>query len=70
MSCSSPATPTPSKGGSGPLTVANCRGIYIDLLEYFKTRQDKLFIVVAAPPMRSLPDGGAPNRSFNNWYGW
>jgi IPT/TIG domain len=57
----------PLKGGSGPLTVANCRGIYMDILNYFRTRPDKLFIVVTAPPMRSLPDGGAPDRAFNNW---
>ena len=47
-------------------TVANARGIYIDLLEYFSTRQDKLFIVVTAPP---LIDGTwADNaRAFNDW---
>ncbi|PKQ27529.1 MAG: hypothetical protein CVT63_07520 [Candidatus Anoxymicrobium japonicum] len=56
----------PLRGNSGPLTVANCRGIYIDLLEYFKTRQDKLFIVIAAPPMQSL-GSPASNRAFNNW---
>ena len=32
-------------------TVANAKGIYIDLLEYFRTRQDKLFIVITAPPL-------------------
>ena len=57
----------PLKGGSGPLTVANCRGIYNDLLNYFGSRPDKMFVVVTAPPLRSLPDGGAPNRAFNNW---
>jgi hypothetical protein len=52
--------------GSQYHTVANAKGIYIDLLEYFKTRQDKLFIVVTAPP---LTDGTyADNaRAFNNW---
>ena len=57
----------PLRGGSGPLTVANCRGIYIDLLNYFRTRPDKLFLVLTAPPQGSLPDGGAPDRAFNNW---
>jgi hypothetical protein len=47
-------------------TVANAKGIYIDLLEYFSTRQDKLFIVITAPP---LIDGTwADNaRAFNDW---
>lgn len=41
-------------------TVANAKGIYFDLLGYFKTRPDKLFIIVTAPPlsegsMRPMP---------------
>ena len=54
----------PLKGNSGPLTVANCQGIYIDLLNYFSTRPDKLFVVVTAPPQIDAPDC---NRDFNNW---
>ncbi|MFC1975123.1 hypothetical protein ACFLXQ_01840 [Chloroflexota bacterium] len=51
-------------------SVANAKGIYNDLLEYFATRQDKLFIVITAPP---LMDGetdaahAANARAFNNW---
>jgi hypothetical protein len=47
-------------------TVANAKGIYIDLLNYFSSRQDKLFIAVAAPP---LTDGTYANnaRAFNQW---
>jgi outer membrane biosynthesis protein TonB len=51
-------------------TVANAKGIYNDILEYFATRQDKLFIAVTAPP---LMDGetdaahAANARAFNNW---
>ena len=52
--------------GSQYHTVANAKGIYIDLLEYFKTRPDKLFIVVTAPPLTD--DTYADNaRAFNNW---
>jgi hypothetical protein len=52
--------------GSEYHTVANAKGIYIDLLEYFKTRQDKLFIVVTAPPLTD--DMYADNaRAFNSW---
>ena len=53
------------------MTVANCKGIYTDILEYFKTRKDKLFIVVTAPPM--IENEFAANaRHFNNWlvYEW
>ncbi len=71
----SPADPTPAiadnplrgqGAGSADHTVANARGIYIDLLEFFRTRPDKLFIVITAPP---LSDGTyADNaRAFNNW---
>ncbi len=61
-----PISSNPLKGNSGPLTVANAKGIYIDLLEYFKTRQDKLFVAVTAPP---LIDGtyAANARAFNDW---
>ena len=47
-------------------TVANAKGIYIDLLEYFKAHQDTLFVAVTAPP---ISDGtyAANARSFNNW---
>lgn len=52
--------------GSESYTVANAKGIYIDLLEYFKTRLDKLFIVITAPPLiESEYSGNA--RAFNLW---
>lgn len=47
-------------------TVANAKGIYIDLLEYFKTRQDKLFIVVTAPPLVQ-PTNSENAKVFNEW---
>jgi hypothetical protein len=47
-------------------TVANAKGIYLDLLGYFRSRPDKLFIIVTAPP---LSDGkyAANARAFNTW---
>jgi hypothetical protein len=52
--------------GSEYHTVANARGIYNDLLNYFATRQDKLFVVVTAPPVQD--DTWAGNaRAFNTW---
>ena len=33
------------------ITVANAKAVYNDILTYFATRQDKLFIVITAPPL-------------------
>jgi len=67
---------TPPAIGSNPLrgqdcyngahTVANAKGIYIDLLEYFRTRQDKLFVAVTAPPLSS-GTYSTNARAFNDW---
>lgn len=47
-------------------TLSNAKGIYIDLLNYFQSRPDKLFIAVTAPPVSN--DEWAENaRLFNNW---
>jgi hypothetical protein len=59
----------PLKGvyyGSSYHTVSNAKGIYIDLLEYFKVHQDTLFIVVTAPPLVSSSYSGNA-RAFNSW---
>lgn len=47
-------------------TVANAKGIYVDILKYFKTKRDKLFIVVAAPPL-SDETYSSNARAFNQW---
>jgi hypothetical protein len=52
--------------GSEYHTVANAKGIYIDLLEYFKTRPDKLFVVVTAPPLADATYADNA-RAFNDW---
>jgi len=60
------------------LTVENAKAVYNDILTYFETRQDKLFIVITAPPQsektyqlndNSTPasDRAANARAFNNW---
>lgn len=41
------------KGNSGPLTVGNAKGIYLDLLPYFAIRPDKMFVVIVSPPLVS-----------------
>ena len=48
------------------LTVANAKYIYNDLLKYFATRPDKLFIVITAPPLIS-PNKPENARAFNTW---
>ncbi len=67
---------TPPAIGSNPLrgqgsgssyhTVANAKGIYIDLLNYFSAHQDKLFVIIAAPPL-SDSTYASNARAFNQW---
>lgn len=70
----------PATTGTNPLrgqdayseyhTVANAKGIYNDLLIYFAAHQDKLFVVITAPPLRSADTDAshaANARAFNNW---
>jgi hypothetical protein len=65
--------PDPPRGftpGSLDHNVANIKRIYIDILEYFETRQDKLFIVIVAPPlMESSTDAtrAANARAVSRW---
>lgn len=59
------------------MTVANAKAVYNDLLTYLSTRQDKLFVVITAPPMgqgayADDPYGtpaqrSANARAFNDW---
>ncbi|HLB46565.1 MAG TPA: hypothetical protein VJL59_06025 [Anaerolineales bacterium] len=56
--------------GSEFHSVASAKGIYVELLKYFSTRPDKLFIVVTAPPLHensTSPEGAANARAFNRW---
>lgn len=48
------------------LTVASAKYVYNQLLTYFVTKPDKLFIVITTPPMQyiSEPENA---RAFNNW---
>jgi hypothetical protein len=58
--------PLKGEGVSSDHTVANAKGIYIDILEYFRQRQDKLFIVIAAPPLQDVTYASNA-RAFNQW---
>ena len=57
-------------------TVVNAKAIYLDLLTYFATRPDKLFIIVTAPPLaegeywegdQTAAERSTNIRSFNTW---
>ena len=69
-------TDPPSTEPNEQFTVSNAKAVYNNLLTYFQTRQDKLFIVITAPPQNrndyasdyQTPDHRAANaRAFNNW---
>lgn len=47
-------------------TVANAIGIYKEILKYFATRQDKLFVAITAPPLTD-PEYAANARFLNQW---
>jgi hypothetical protein len=48
------------------MTVSNAKFIYRNILDYFRTRPDKLFIIVTAPPLQdSIFADNA--RGFNDW---
>jgi hypothetical protein len=55
----------PPAAGEG-LTVSHAKYIYTDLLNYFVTRPDKLFVVITAPPLQD-PTYAANARAFNTW---
>lgn len=51
-------------------SVANAKAVYINILQYFATRQDKLFVVITAPPLQesdTTPEHAANARALNNW---
>ena len=60
----------PAEEPSGDFTVANFKAVYNNILTYFASRQDKLFVAIAAPPLISddtEPERAANARAFNNW---
>ena len=62
--------PAAQADNNSSLTVANAKRIYLDMLNYFAARQDKLFIAIAAPPQvegETTSSRAANARAFNNW---
>jgi PKD repeat protein len=68
-----PIASNPLKGndsGSEQMTLANAKGIYVEILKYFATRQDKLFVVVVQPPLsrdESDAEHAANARALATW---
>ncbi len=60
-----PPDPTPG------LTVGHAKYVYNQILKYFRTRPDKLFVVITAPPVTDSTYA-ANARAFNMWlmYNW
>ncbi|MCP4538236.1 MAG: DNRLRE domain-containing protein [Chloroflexi bacterium] len=51
-------------------TVENAKAVYNHILTYFTAHQDKLFVVIAAPPLMAAetePSRAINARAFNNW---
>jgi hypothetical protein len=63
--------PDDPPSAEGWLTVGHAKYVYNEILKYFETHPDKLFVVITAPP---LIDGtyAANARAFNQWlmYDW
>lgn len=67
--------PNDSPNSTPGYTVGHAKYVYNELLKYFGAHNDKLFIVVTAPPLRveeTSPHAAANARAFNNWlvYNW
>jgi hypothetical protein len=55
---------------SSAMTVANAKGIYLDLLAYFAAHTDRLFVIATAPPLvagQTDATRAANARAFNDW---
>ena len=67
-------SPTDAPSRDEGLTVGRAKAIYDELLGYFATRTDKLFVAITAPPATSDDSWEDPAnaRAFNDWLvtGW
>ena len=51
-------------------TLENCKAVYNKILNYMKTRDDKMFVIITAPPLLSSSstlDQATNARILNNW---
>jgi hypothetical protein len=58
--------PNDPPGTYEDMTVSGAKYVYNQILQYFATRPDKLFVVITAPPL-SDPTYAANARAFNQW---
>jgi hypothetical protein len=52
------------------LTVGNAKALYLDLLDYFGSHPDTLFVAITAPPLLpsdTSPEAAANARALNTW---
>jgi hypothetical protein len=59
-------TPTDPPSPDGWLTVGHAKYVYNEILKYFASRPDKLFVVITAPPLQDASQA-ANARAFNQW---
>ena len=69
------ANPIYGNAVGGTYTVSNIKGLYRDLLDYFATQQDKLFVFITTPPLlqeSTSAQAAARHRAICNWMvdGW
>jgi hypothetical protein len=69
-------TDPPNTTANDQYTVGNAKAVYNDILTYFQTRQDKLFVVITAPPQlqsdysadyQTAAQRAANARAINDW---
>lgn len=58
--------PDDAAAPEGWLTVSNAKYVYNEILKYFATRPDKLFVVITAPPLINSSNNKNA-RAFNLW---
>jgi hypothetical protein len=66
----SPDDPPLSVPRHWEMSVANAKAVYLALLNYFRYRPDKLFVVITSPPLpddETTPENAANARALNNW---
>ena len=59
-------SPNDPPQASYDMTVGGAKHIYMEMLDYFSTRPDKMFVAITAPPLLD-PTNAQNARAFNQW---
>jgi len=59
-------SPNDPPQASYDMTVGGAKHIYLELLDYFSTQPDKMFVAITAPPLLD-PSNAQNARAFNQW---